>query len=153
MIDLINKMKEEVPEYVPQLIMVDGNGLLHPTLFGLACHLGVLCDIPTVGVCKKLLYCRGITEEIVKQSVEKSKQKGTDAFLNDSSSGKEIACAVRIPKSNEFVFVSVGHKIDLPTCVAIVKSCFLHNKQPEPVAIADNLSRAFLSLNYENGLN
>jgi len=152
LLKLIEKLRKDEPKLLPQLIMVDGNGILHPVLFGLACHLGVLSGIPTIGVCKKLLYCRGITEETVKLSVEKSKTKGTDAFLTDSS-GKEIACALRIPKQNEFLYVSLGTKIDLPTSVALVKTCLLKNKVPEPIFQADWLGRAFLQQNYEHALN
>eukprot|EP01091_Cochliopodium_minus_P004360 TRINITY_DN14245_c0_g1_i1.p1 TRINITY_DN14245_c0_g1~~TRINITY_DN14245_c0_g1_i1.p1 ORF type:complete len:410 (+),score=109.37 TRINITY_DN14245_c0_g1_i1:6-1235(+) len=148
---LVNKLKEEAPSFLPQLILVDGNGILHPSLFGLACHLGVICDIPTLGVSKKLLYCRGITEESVKQSLEQGKLKGVDAHLNDQKTGKDIACVMI--KNNQQIFISPGHRIDLPTCVSIVKSLYLKNPLPEPIHFADNYSRLFIQENYDNAFN
>ncbi|KAL5660948.1 hypothetical protein ACJX0J_028073, partial [Zea mays] len=54
LLGLLEKVKINAPHFCPQLLMVDGNGLLHPRGFGLACHLGVLADIPTIGVGKNL---------------------------------------------------------------------------------------------------
>ncbi|KXG20548.1 hypothetical protein SORBI_3010G219400 [Sorghum bicolor] len=52
LLGLLEKVKINAPHFYPQLLMVDGNGLLHPRGFGLACHLGVLADVPTIGVGK-----------------------------------------------------------------------------------------------------
>ena len=53
-------------ELVPDIIMVDGNGVLHPRRCGLASHLGVVLDVPTIGVGKKLLQVDGLTKADVK---------------------------------------------------------------------------------------
>jgi deoxyinosine 3'endonuclease (endonuclease V) len=66
LVELFQKCKDEHPEIVPQVIFVDGNGILHPKGFGLASHLGVLCDIPTIGIGKTLLHVDGITKDKVK---------------------------------------------------------------------------------------
>eukprot|EP00730_Choanoeca_flexa_P019023 TRINITY_DN9278_c0_g1_i2.p4 TRINITY_DN9278_c0_g1~~TRINITY_DN9278_c0_g1_i2.p4 ORF type:complete len:176 (+),score=29.03 TRINITY_DN9278_c0_g1_i2:4861-5388(+) len=50
LVQLVSELKDNQPELVPQVILVDGNGVLHHRSFGLACHLGVLTDIPTVCV-------------------------------------------------------------------------------------------------------
>ncbi|CAN6177230.1 unnamed protein product, partial [Urochloa humidicola] len=58
---LLDKVKNNAHHFYPQLLMVDGNGLLHPRGFGLACHLGVLADLPTFGVGKN---CSLLPEKI-----------------------------------------------------------------------------------------
>lgn len=55
LLGLLEKMKTNNQHFYPQVLMVDGNGLLHPRGFGLACHLGVLADLPTIGVGKNVL--------------------------------------------------------------------------------------------------
>lgn len=55
LLSLLSKLRSERPEIYPQVIFVDGNGRLHPRQFGLACHLGVLADVPTIGVSKNFL--------------------------------------------------------------------------------------------------
>ena len=52
---MIKDLEKTSKDLMPQVILVDGNGVLHAKQFGLACHLGVLVDIPTVG-CSKSLY-------------------------------------------------------------------------------------------------
>ncbi|OEL23299.1 Endonuclease V [Dichanthelium oligosanthes] len=57
LLGLLEKVKDNARHFYPQLLMVDGNGLLHPRAgFGLACHLGVLADLPTIGVGKNVGY-------------------------------------------------------------------------------------------------
>ena len=60
LVDLINDLKKNAPEYLPQVILVDGNGILHVKGFGLACHLGVLVDIPCIGCSKTVFNVDGI---------------------------------------------------------------------------------------------
>jgi deoxyinosine 3'endonuclease (endonuclease V) len=58
--NLFKKLKDQKPEAWPQLLIVDGNGILHQNQCGLACHLGVLLDVPTLGVGKTLFYIDGL---------------------------------------------------------------------------------------------
>ena len=52
---MITELKQQKPQFVPQIILVDGNGVMHQRGFGLASHLGVVVGIPTIGVAKTLL--------------------------------------------------------------------------------------------------
>lgn len=63
---LFERLKQKRPDLWPQLVLVDGNGILHQNQCGLACHLGVLIDLPTVGVGKTLFYIDGLTKDRVK---------------------------------------------------------------------------------------
>lgn len=52
LLDLLNELRKTRPELVPQVVFMDGNGVLHPRGCGVACHFGVVADIPTIGVAK-----------------------------------------------------------------------------------------------------
>jgi len=102
----------------PDILIVDGNGILHPRRIGLASHVGILLDQATIGIAKNLLL---------------GEISGNNIIVD-----KEIR-AVKL-KTKEFskpVFVSPGHRISLKTSVEIVKNCIEENhKLPEPVHLA-----------------
>ncbi|KAJ9077311.1 hypothetical protein DSO57_1017949 [Entomophthora muscae] len=56
LLKLLENVKIKSPQFYPQVVLVDGNGVLHPRKFGLACHLGVAAQIPTIGVAKNLFH-------------------------------------------------------------------------------------------------
>ncbi|XP_063654193.1 endonuclease V isoform X13 [Pan troglodytes] len=60
LLELVQQLREKEPGLMPQVLLVDGNGVLHHRGFGVACHLGVLTDLPCVGVAKKLLQVDGL---------------------------------------------------------------------------------------------
>ncbi|KAG8507498.1 Endonuclease V, partial [Galemys pyrenaicus] len=60
LVDAVQRLREKAPQLVPQVLLVDGNGVLHHRGFGVACHLGILTDLPCVGVAKKLLQVDGL---------------------------------------------------------------------------------------------
>ena len=64
-VNLIEELKKNSPKYIPQAILVDGNGIFHNKGFGLASHLGVLVDIPTIGCGKTVFAVDGITKRKV----------------------------------------------------------------------------------------
>ena len=63
---LFDQLRQKQPQLWPELLLVDGNGILHQNQCGLACHLGVLIDVPTVGIGKTLFYIDGLGKEKVK---------------------------------------------------------------------------------------
>jgi deoxyinosine 3'endonuclease (endonuclease V) len=72
---LIEKLKISGKEYQPQLIMFDGNGILHTKGCGLASHMGVLLDLPTIGASKTSFYVDGLTKDRVRKLCEESFEK------------------------------------------------------------------------------
>ncbi|XP_077870569.1 endonuclease V-like [Saccoglossus kowalevskii] len=93
LVDCLNKLKFTKPEIVPQVILVDGNGLLHPREFGTACHLGVVTDIPCIGVAKKLFQVDGLEKN--EDHLQKILQlkKGGDVFPLVGESGRVYGMA------------------------------------------------------------
>jgi deoxyribonuclease V len=114
-----------------QLLLVDGHGVLHPRKCGLACFIGISINHPTIGVAKSLL-CGNLR---------------SDNFV--SHKGEILGYALK-PNNNskKVVYVSVGHKISLPTSIELVKTITKINHYiPEPLRVADKLSREQISDN------
>jgi len=108
-----------------QLLLVDGHGVLHPRRCGLACYIGIVTNIPTIGVAKSLL-CGGVQSDNF--VTHKSEILGYALKFNENS--KKVA------------YISVGHKISLLTSIELVKSITKINQYiPEPLRIADKLSK------------
>ena len=113
----------------PDLILCDGQGLAHPRRFGLACHLGVLLDIPTIGVAKSRFI--GEYEEV-------PVEKGSWKPLIDN--GETIGVVLRSRQNVKPIYVSVGHKISLPTATDYVMGCLTKYRLPETTRWADKLA-------------
>lgn len=140
--DLIKKIK---PEDFPQVFLVDGNGQLHPRGAGIASHLGVVMDWPTIGCGKTFFRMDGLTSKIVDETIAKSllSRKGTQPTEPIvGNSGKTHGFALLNGGKNVAnpIFISVGHRISLDSAVHIVKACSKH-RVPEPIRVADLLSR------------
>lgn len=102
----------------PDVMILDGNGILHPRRFGLASHMGVAFDIASIGIAKQLLV---------------GEVKGNVVYIDKEARG---AVVVTREKSKP-VYISPGHKISLKTSVEIVKSCMrFPHKLPEPLHLA-----------------
>jgi deoxyribonuclease V len=116
---------------VPQALVCDGHGLAHPRRFGIACHLGVLTGLPTVGCAKSRL---------VGTHAEPARRRGARAPLTHE--GHVIGSALRTQAEAKPVYVSVGHRVDLRSAERIVLACSLHHRLAEPVRLADRLVAA-----------
>ncbi|XP_077217002.1 endonuclease V family protein isoform X3 [Tasmannia lanceolata] len=134
-----------------ELLMVDGNGLLHPRGFGLACHLGIMANLPTIGIGKNLHHVDGLTQSGVKQLIEAKENCAKDHITLTGNSGhvwgavREIdILAMRSTEgSSKPIFISTGHRISLDTCIKVVKMCCKY-RVPEPIRQADIRSRSYL---------
>jgi deoxyribonuclease V len=109
----------------PDALIVDGQGLAHPRRFGLACHLGLLLDLPTVGVAKRLFV--GAFDPVPEES-------GSWSALVHR--GEIVGAALRTRVGVNPVFVSVGHRIDLPGAIALVIRCLNKTRLPETTRAA-----------------
>ena len=152
LVDLVNDLKKNSPEFLPQVILVDGNGILHVKGFGLACHLGVLVDIPTIGCSKNVFNVDGISKKKVKDLAKKNLIKGGDSVELVGDSGTIWGYAF---KSNDEVvnpmIISCGHKISNETSLKIVKKSIVH-RIPQPIRFSDKVSRRLIE-NYEVFIN
>lgn len=124
-LDAMSRLSER-----PDLLLVDGQGLAHPRRFGLACHLGVLGDLPAIGVAKSRL---------VGTYREPGIERGSWSELVDR--GEMIGAVLRTRSAVRPVFVSIGHRISLKTAIDFVLRCTGHFRLPEPIRAADTLSR------------
>ncbi|XP_076117569.1 endonuclease V-like [Mytilus galloprovincialis] len=146
--EMYNKLKKTQPQYVPQVIMVDGNGILHPRGFGLACHLGVLLDTPCIGVAKNLFQVDGIENDDDHQLKIKQLSKGGDTFKLVGTSCKVLGKALRsCDSAPNPIYISTGHKITLDSAVELVYKC-CKQRVPEPTRQADIKSREYLRVSF-----
>lgn len=109
----------------PDVLLVDGQGLAHPRRFGIACHLGLLLDLPTVGCAKSRL---------VGEHGPVGDAPGSRTEVLDQ--GELVAIALRTRLGSKPVYVSIGHKVDLETAVGLVLACTRGYRLPEPARLA-----------------
>ena len=109
----------------PDLLILDAQGYAHPRRFGLACHLGVTMDIPTIGCAKSLLV--GDYDDL-------GEERGATAELTHK--GEVIGLALRSRAGVTPLYVSVGHKVDLPSAARWVLSCCTGYRQPQTTRMA-----------------
>ncbi|TYZ64671.1 hypothetical protein PybrP1_006359 [[Pythium] brassicae (nom. inval.)] len=129
------------PALVPDITLVDGNGVLHPRGFGLASHFGVLMGIPTIGVGKTFLHVDGLTKGDVKARMLQAQRDGAQVAQLEGASGRVWGAALCSAEGVQNpVFVSVGHLLSLDTSLAVVDACSQY-RVPEPIRQADLRSR------------
>lgn len=116
-------------EAPPDLMLCDGHGRAHPRRFGLACHLGVLTDVPCIGVAKKRLV--GEHEPV-------HDRRGAWAPLMDQD--ERIGAVLRTRPGVKPVFVSVGHRIRLETAIEVVLTCSPRYRLPETTRASHRLA-------------
>jgi deoxyribonuclease V len=116
---------------LPDVLMCDGQGYAHPRRLGLASHLGVYLNRPSVGCAKSRLIGR---------YEEPGPNRGDRSPLVDH--GEVIGAVLRTKPRTNPLFVSVGHLLDLETAVELVLRCLRGYRLPEPTRLADKLTRS-----------
>lgn len=109
----------------PDALMLDAQGLAHPRRFGLACHVGLLIDRPSVG-CAKSRLCGEHAAPAVKA--------GSTAPLVDH--GETVGAVLRTRDGINPVYVSIGHRVTLDDAIAVVLACVTRYRLPEPTRLA-----------------
>ncbi len=123
-LDALNKLNQP-----PGLILCDGQGLAHPRRLGIACHLGIITKLPTIGVGKtRLTGKHGPVPEI----------KGEWTALKDRD--ETIGAVLRSRQGVKPIYVSVGHMISLETAISYVMRCITRYKLPETTRWAHRLA-------------
>ena len=113
----------------PDLLLCDGQGLAHPRRFGIACHLGVLTGIPSIGVAKSLLV--GEHEPVpVKRG----------AWRPLLHKGEVVGAALRTRAGRAPVYVSIGHRVSLETAIHYTLACAPRYRLPETTRAAHRLA-------------
>lgn len=123
----------ELLEATPDLLLVDGQGRAHPRRFGLACHLGLLLDLPTIGVAKSRL---------IGEHAEPGPKRGASTPL--TRNGELIGTVLRTRDNVKPLYVSIGHRISLQSASDWILRLCTRYRLPEPIRLADRLSKTKL---------
>ncbi|AKG91678.1 Endonuclease V [Geoglobus ahangari] len=112
------------------VVMVDGSGLAHPRKCGLATYIGVVLDIPTIGITKKRLY---------------GEVRGEGDVRELHAHGMVVGYELKTCRRCRPIYISVGHRFTPEKALEVVRNCLKGYKLPEPVRIADRLSKEIKS--------
>jgi deoxyribonuclease V len=124
----------------PDLILIDGHGRAHPRGFGIACHIGVLFDKPTIGCAKSRL---------VGEHQEPGWRAGSTAPL--MLNGTQVGTVLRTRDNVKPIYVTQGHRVSLATAVALVGECVDGFRIPKPTREADHYVNALRRAYQEEG--
>jgi deoxyribonuclease V len=114
----------------PDIILFDGQGIAHPKRLGIASHIGVLLNLPTIGCAKSRL---------IGTYKEPNLKKGTYSSLLYEE--EIVGVVVRTKDNVKPLFVSPGHRIDIQDSMEIVLACSQRYRIPEPLRMADVISK------------
>lgn len=117
---------------LPDLVLFDGQGIAHPRGTGIASHMGLWLERPTIGVAKSRLYG---------QHAEPGPRKGDRAELHDPRQpGQVIGAVLRSKENTNPLYVSPGHLIDVPHAIEFVQACVTGYRLPEPTRWAHKVA-------------
>lgn len=113
----------------PDMLLCDGQGIAHPRRFGIACHLGLLTNLPSIGVAKSIL---------VGTHADVPEERGSWVPLTHKK--ETVGAALRTRPKTKPVFISSGHRVSLETAIAFVMRCTTKYRLPETTRFAHNLA-------------
>jgi endonuclease V len=153
---LVARMRAERPYLDVDIVFVDGNGILHPRGAGLASHLGVLCNLRTIGIGKTFLHVDGLTKPRVRELVTSAAAAAAASGDNSNSTSNSSTSSVAVDLVGDAgavwgaalccsgtvnpIYVSIGHRVSLSTAVALTQLTCKY-RVPEAVRQADIRSR------------
>ncbi|MCZ7400251.1 MAG: endonuclease V [Candidatus Methanoperedens sp.] len=108
----------------PDILLVDGAGINHPRRAGIATHIGVALDVPTIGITKKILCGKG---------KEPAQVGEANPLIYE---GKNVGWLLKSTNRSRAIVVAPGHRVSLDSSLSIVKACLRGHKLPEPVRLA-----------------
>lgn len=114
---------------LPDILLCDGHGIMHPRRFGIASHVGVLTGLPTIGVGKSWLL--GKHQPL-------ADERGAWEPLSDQ--GEVIGAVVRTRVGTKPLYISPGHRISLESAIKLVLDCTPTYRLPETTRLADRLA-------------
>ncbi len=113
----------------PDLLLCDGQGIAHPRRFGIAAHLGLITDIPAVGVAKSRLI--GTHREV---------PSGKGSFVPLMHKGEQIGVVLRTRSGVKPLFISPGHRVGMESSIGFVLKCLTRYRLPETTRWAHKLA-------------
>jgi len=118
----------EAVDLQPDVVIVDGHGIMHPYRFGFACHLGLILGKPTIGVAKRPL-------------VGKVGQPNDQNWAPVIDGDEVIGVALTVAEGVKPIYVSIGHMISLGKAIEVVKHCTSNHRIPKPLSLAHSIAK------------
>ena len=112
----------------PELVMVDGAGIAHPRRLGIAAHLGLELDLPTIGCAKSRLFGIG--------DMPDEEQGSVAPLFADTQKQELLGYRLRSKRGANPLYISPGHHMDAPSSLHIVQTCLRGYRLPEPTRLA-----------------
>jgi len=129
---------------LPDIIMCDGHGVIHPKRFGEAVQLGFALDVPTIGVAKSPFIGFVDLKNFKRKKGNKVPIWALDPQLSTGISQELLGNAICLNDGMKPVFISAGYKTTLNTAIEIVLKTTISHRQPEPLYLADKISKQYL---------
>lgn len=125
MLEALNRLA-----YKPDMLIIDGPGIAHPRRLGLASHIGLLVDLPTIGCAQRWLK----ESQNDPAAARLPQTSGSHQLLYDGD--ELVGAALRVDEAHEPLYLSVGHRVNLEACIEYVMACCRTHPLPEPYRLA-----------------